>query len=202
MNTPLVPGGTVADRYRKGLVACAADPGYSEFPTEFLCEDAYGVSSPHPSTSCGLIGWSVRLVMFVCFRCQFVHFLSIRVSGDSVSEPFGPLWASFGNHSGAIWIPFGIIWEYFKKCGTILGATWIFIEFGMILGSIRAPLWPQFCTLGVICGGLVVKIGIVFIVMFFIWRRGRAVGKQMCFPHSKYGVRMRFRMSRNCVIFD
>jgi len=39
--------------YCKGLAACAADPGYSEFLIEFLCEDAFGQHLGAIEASCG-----------------------------------------------------------------------------------------------------------------------------------------------------
>jgi len=52
------------------------------------------------------------------------------------------------------------------------------------------------------CGGLVVRSVVVFLVTVFIWSRGPAVDRPMCFPYSKYCIRMRFRMLRNGVMFD
>jgi len=105
-----------------------------------------------------LSSFDVSLITFCRFEFQEIH--------------FGSHLETVGHHLGATREPFGCHWKSF---GSILrnldhvGATWIFIEFWIILGSIWASLLKRILHTGNhLWWRLVVQSGIVFIVMLLI----------------------------------
>jgi len=133
-----------------------------------------------------LSAFDVSLITFCRVEFQEIHF---RSHLERFGHNLGSIREPFGRH-------LGIIWEHFEKWRTMLGATCILIQIGIVSRFIWAFLLEMILHIGGHLWWLGGSEWHRFYSDAFIWRRGRAVGKQMCFPYSQYCARIRFRMLR------